>query len=115
MKDNMVSIDDYYITFLKYAREQMRVRKGGLDYAGIFEHVCNIHGEVDELAFKRTYLQAAVPVGSLGRATQLDDIGNVDMVLSLEAYFHLLEHEELLDARKASQAASKSIRSNLKN
>ena len=95
--------DDYYITFLKYAREQMGVGEGTVEYADIFPHVHSIHDDISEQAFKRTFLQAVVTIIFQGREARDEDIENgTPMVLTLEAYFHLLEHEELQEARMAS-------------
>ena len=65
--------DDYYITFLKYAREIMG--EGTVDYPAVFEHVHSIHPKVSEEAFKRTFLQAVVTIGYLGRPALEEDIG----------------------------------------
>lgn len=98
--------DDYYFTFLKYAREKLDVGEGTVDYSDVLKHVRQIHDEVSEPAFKRTFLQAVVPVRDLGRGPVESDIaGGERMVLALEAYFHLLEHEELQEARRASKKA----------
>ena len=59
--------------------------------------------DVSEQAFKRTFLQAVVTIIFQGREARDEDIENrTPMVLTLEAYFHLLEHEELQEARMAS-------------
>ena len=98
--------DDYYITFLKYARDKMVVGDGTVDYDDVFEHVHSIHGDVSEHAFKRTFLQAVVTVLFQGRAAHYDDIDSgTPLVLTLEAYFQLLEHEELEQARTSSTKA----------
>ncbi len=98
-------MDDYYITFLKYARKKMSF-EGTIDYVDIFGHVHGIHPEIKESNFKRTFLQAVVTVIFQGREARDEDISNgTPMVLSLEAYFHLLEHEEMEEARQASKRA----------
>ncbi len=95
--------EDYYITLLKYARENMVVGEGEVDYPAVFEHVRSLHSQVSEQAFKRTFLQAVVTVIYQGREAHEDDIASgTPLVLSLDAYFHLLEHEELQEARRAS-------------
>lgn len=97
---------DYYITFLKYAREKMEVGEGTVDYNEVFQHVHSIHGDMSEPAFKRTFLQAVVTITFLGREAREEDIDNgTPMALTLEAYFHLLEHQELQEARMASNRA----------
>ena len=98
--------ENYYIAFLKYACEKMTVGEGTVDYSDIFKQVSSIHPMVSEPTFKRTFLQAVVPVIYQGRAAHEDDIANGNpLVLTLEAYFQLLEHEELEEARRASQRA----------
>ena len=97
--------DDYYITFLKYAREKIR-EQAPIEFSDVFNYVHTKNPEVEELPFKRTYLGAMETVSHLGRAPHEDDItSGTPMVLKMEAYFHLLEHEELQDARKASRNA----------
>ncbi len=98
--------DDYYITFLKYAREIMDAGDGTVDYSDMLDHVRSIHREVNEAAFKRTFLQAVATVTDLRREILQEDIDKkVPMVLSLGAYFHLLEHTELEQARESSTNA----------
>lgn len=98
--------DDYYITFLKYARERMGAGDGTVDYSDMLDHVCSIHREVNEQSFKRTFLQAVVTVISQRREILEEDIEKkLPMVLSLDAYFHLLEHTELEQARESSTKA----------
>ena len=98
--------DDYYITFLKYARERMGAGDGTVDYSDMLDHVLSIHREVKEQAFKRTFLQAVVTVISQRREILEEDIEKkLPMVLSLDAYFHLLEHTELEQARESSTNA----------
>lgn len=106
MKGQKNKKHDYYITFLKYAREKMEVGEGTVDYTDFFQHVHSIHGDVSEQAFKRTFLQAVVTTIYQGMEARDEDIENgIPMVLALEAYFHLLEHQELQEARMASKKA----------
>ena len=46
--------DDYYITFLKYARERIREEKPIIDYSDAFNHVHSKHPEVGDQTFKLT-------------------------------------------------------------
>ena len=98
--------DDYYITFLKYAREKLR-EEAPIEFSYVFKHVHSKNLEIGELPFKRTYLGAMETVANQGRAPNDDDItSGTPMVLKMEAYFHLLEHEELREARLASKIAA---------
>ena len=77
-----------------------------IEYADVFEHVHRIHDDVSEQAFKRTFLQAVVTIIFQGREARDEDIENkTPIVLALDAYFHLVEHQELQEARRASKNA----------
>ena len=107
----MMKKDDFYITFLNYARDQLLVGDGTVKYSAVLEHVRSVHSEVNERAFKRTFLQAVESIVHLGRTLRVDDDLDVhQLVLTLEAYFHLLEHQELQEARQASQVANRNAK-----
>ncbi|MCH7736125.1 MAG: hypothetical protein IH872_01870 [Chloroflexi bacterium] len=98
--------DDFYITFLKFASETVSVGDGTINYAKVFEHVHGIHDGISEPAFKRIFLQSVVTIIFQGRETRDEDIENdTPLVLTTDAYFQLLEHQELQEARKASSMA----------
>ena len=97
--------DDYYITFLKYVHRAIGEGRT-VEYPDVWPHVQGIHPTVSEEAFQRAFLSATEPVVGEGHINLLDNLkcGN-HMVLTLEAYFHLLEHEELEQARSSSTTA----------
>ena len=88
----MASKDDFYITALKYARQKTR-ETGQVDFNTALRHVHSNHDEINEDAVRDVcnYALRGLPSGG--------------WAMALEAYFQLLEHEELQEARQASSRA----------
>ena len=84
--------DDFYITALKYARQEMR-ETGQVDFNTALEYVGGKHSEINEDAIRDMCNHA------------LRGLAGGGWTLSPGAYFQLLEHEELQEARQASSRA----------
>ena len=85
--------DDYFIAILKYAREE--ARNNTLDLGDALTYISNLYPEVGNDALGRACNEAI---------DQLNNAGSY--ALRMEAYFQLLEYEELQQARQASQDAN---------
>ena len=100
--------DDPYIIFLKYARKMMREGKTP-HFTEAFDYVHDVNLELKQDAFQNIFFQAMEPVADQEgvAASYADRIKNkILYVLNMESYFHLLEHEELREARLASRTAA---------
>ena len=89
----MAKKDDLYITALKYAREKS-IEGGNLNIQNFQTHVQDIHPKADPNAIALIYNQAIDSSAKRG-------------FIRLPAYFLLLEHEALREAR---QSSSRSLR-----
>ena len=100
--------DDPYITFLKYTRGMMREGKTP-HFTETFAFVHDLHPAVKQDAFQNIFFQAMEPVADQEgvAASYADRIKNkILYVLNMASYFHLLEYEELREARLASRTAA---------
>ena len=88
----MAKKDDVYITLLKYARKETR-EKGQIDLDKALKYLYLEHPKVNEGAIKNFCHQA------------LRGLPDGTFALQPGAYFQLLEHEELQEARQASHKA----------
>ena len=100
--------DDFFITLLDYCME--RIREGdNFHIAEVSKHVKDKHTEVNIGTIQITYLEAFEPIamddGGYPASVNNRVAANTPHTLTLDSYFQLLEHTELLEARKSSSNA----------
>ncbi len=100
----MARIDDFYITTLKYGRSAL-VNSADVNYNEVRDHVKSIHPNINEEAFSKLFWSAFVQLDDFGKPYLELIRNNTPHALDKEAYFHLLEHEELKEARTSSKRA----------
>ena len=96
--------DDFYITTLKYGRNAL-AKSEGVNYNEVRDHVRSIHPKLNDEAFSRIFWSAFEALQDFGTSSDDRIKNNTPHTLNLEAYFHLLEHEELEEARTSSRRA----------
>ena len=100
----MAKKDDFYITTLKYGRSALE-KAIDVHHDEVREYVKNVHPNMNDYAFTKIFWDAFEAVQELG-SNYADRIKNKNPhVLNIEAYFHLLEHQELQEARRSSHRA----------
>ena len=88
--------DDVYITLFKYCRQQMS-QNGLINRDEAVKHAVNKNPGVSERAIRSLCSAVLSPVPGSTK--------DGERILATGAYFNLLEHEELHDARQASNWA----------
>lgn len=97
--------DDFYITLLKFIRDKNALGEG-VSYNDAKTHIGSTHPEIIEEAFKRTFFNNLVQaLADFGQGHDTQIAKNTPHILTLDAYFHLLEHQELREARQSSSRA----------
>ncbi len=100
----MARSDDFYITTLKYGRSALS-KSVDVNYNEVRNHVKSIHPNIEDKAFAKIFWSAFERLqyfeGDYAEMIQ----NNTPHALNIEAYFHLLEHEELEEARTSSKNA----------
>ena len=100
----MARIDDFYITILKYGRSAL-VEPEDVNYNEVRDHVKSIHPNMEDKAFSKIFWSTFHQLDDFGKSYLELVINNTPHALNIEAYFHLLEHEELKEARTSSKRA----------
>ena len=90
--------DDFYITLLKFISHRMTAGQL-VSIQEVVEYVQEKHPNVSELAIRRVSFEAVTNV-DIGQ-----NLEEKDKSMELEAYFHVLEHAELQEARRTSKNA----------
>jgi len=99
--------DDFYITLLKYVREKT-VKGERVDYTEAEKHVVDIHGAINEGVLQRVFVESVEEPTGFTRGNTLNNRlleEGCPLMMSLESYFQLLEHEEMEQARSSSKWA----------
>ena len=100
----MAKSDDFYITTLKYGRSALS-KSADVNYNEVRRHVKSIHPDIEDKVFEKIFWSAFERLEYFeGRYADLIK-NNTPHALNIEAYFHLLEHEELGEARTSSRNA----------
>ena len=98
----------FFITLLKYSMERVREGKN-FHIMEVAEHVKDKHPEVNSETIQRTCDHAFEPISIAGEGYPGSDLGRIEaktpQTLTLDSYFQLLEHTELLEARRSSSNA----------
>lgn len=95
----------FYITLLEYIRDKNALGEG-VNYNDTKAYVQNIHPEVSDMAFRRVFSDTLVTaIADVGDARELQFNQGTPFVLTRDAYFQLLEHQELQEARQSSKRA----------
>lgn len=95
----------FYITLLEYIRDKNALGES-VNYNETKAYVQDIHSEVSDEAFLRVFfnnLGEALSDYGHGHSVQIER--NTPFVLTKDAYFQLLEHQELQEARQSSRRA----------
>ncbi len=95
--------DDFYITLLKFIRDG--TNSGGVGYNDAKAQIESSHPELPEEAFKRTFFKIVQELADFGAGHDALIQKNTPHILTVDAYFHLLEHQELCQARQSSTRA----------
>ena len=96
--------DDYYILLLKYAREQ--IEKGNtVHFKEVYDHVRAAYPSLNEEAIKRTFFDAMERLADFSEGYDGMIKKETPQTLTLGAYFQLLEHQALQEARRSSNRA----------
>ncbi|MCH7738214.1 MAG: hypothetical protein IH872_12540 [Chloroflexi bacterium] len=100
--------DDFFITLLNYSMERIREGKN-FHIAEVTEHVKDKHTEVNIETIQMTCLGAFEVISIEGGGYPASLIGRIvaktSHTLTLDSYFQLLEHTELIEARRSSSNA----------
>ncbi len=97
--------DDFYITLLKFIRDKT-VLGEGVGYNDARAHIKSTNPEIGDEAFKRIFFNnLAEPLADFGQGHDIWIQNNTPHILTSDAYFHLLEHQELQEVRQSSMRA----------
>ena len=100
----MTKNDDFYITTLKYGRNALPNSKG-VNHNEVRDHVKRIHPNINDEVFLRMFFSEFQALQDMGKGHVHHIENDTPHVLNIEAYFRLLEHEELEEARTSSKRA----------
>lgn len=100
----MAKKDDFYITTLKYGRDAL-AKSEDVTYDKVKSHVKEIHPNINDAAFLRMFFSEFDALKDSGSSNLHHIQQNTPHVLNIEAYFRLLEHTELQEARASSRQA----------
>ena len=98
--------DDFYITLLKILRDKT-VLGESVSYDDVKVHIESTHPEISEETLKRIFFGNNIvqELADFGEGIDLRIRNNTPHIITLDAYFHLLEHQELREARQSSKWA----------
>jgi len=100
-----MSKEDFYITLIKFIRDK-NASGEDVGYKDAWKHIETTHPNIGEDAFMRTFFNnLVVPLADFGLGNPNHIKNNTPHVLTLDAYFHYLEHQELTEARQSSRRA----------